>query len=250
LRPFPRTAVLLLALLGPPAGAATIEVVGDQAILSGSIDGSELARFKDVSAAHGDRIRTVILRDSPGGDLWTSTRVAEFIRDRKWRTAVSGYCFSGCALMYLGGVTRHFTDDKPATQTQLGFHATYHTTDNQRGAKGSVHEQQTWATRHWIRQHTEGKISEAMLDRFEQLAQSDFLHFFDSSRLPRPGQVSVFTCPRDRESKRKCEAIPGFDVYREGIATSTEVMRSNDRPAASSGGPAAAPSPTPPAPAK
>jgi hypothetical protein len=47
--------------------------------------------------------------------------------------------------------------------------------------------------------------------------------------MPRAGQVSVFLCPIVKDGKRKCEPIGGTDVYREGIASSVEVIRSNDR---------------------
>lgn len=235
-------------LVATTAAAMDFKVVGDQLIMSGGIDGSELAKLRDIAAEHGGEIRTVVLRDSPGGDLWTSLRVGEYIRERGWRTAVSGICFSGCALMYLSGVSRHFTDDKPVVRTQLGFHATYHVADSLRGNKGAVHADQTQVARDWMTRFTDGKISPAMLDRFEKIAQTDFLHFFDSNRLQRKDGVSIFTCPQQPDAKRKYEPVPGFDVYREGIATSMEVLRSNDLPAraASPAGSAA----TPPAPAK
>ena len=67
-----------------------------------------------------------------------------------------------------------------------------------------------------------------MLERFERLPQSDFIHFFDSARR-RPGQVTAFVCPIVKDGKRKCEPIHDADVYREGIANSDTLIRSNDR---------------------
>jgi len=213
--------------------AMETKVVGDQVIMSGPVDGSELARLRDVVAEHGGAgIRMVVLRDSPGGDLWTSTRVGEYIRDKGWRTAVSGYCFSACAIIFLGGLERHFTDDKQVSRNQLAFHATYHRIDGQHGFQNSVNEQTTYTTMHWIKTHSGGKLSDAMLNRFEKLEKTEFVHFFDSSRSIRPGQTSVYVCSHaEKDPKKKCKPIAGTDVFQEGIVTSPVLVRSNDQPA-------------------
>ena len=219
---------LLASLATVQARAMNITVVGDQIIMSGKVDGTEMARVRDI-IAEGRPVTTVVLRDSPGGDHYTALRLGELFRERGWRTAVSGICFSACALMYLGGRERHFTDDKPALQTQLAFHATYYVTDSLNTARGAVNPYTTYTVRTWIRAHTGGRITDAMLDRLEALAQSDFVHFFDPARLPRKGQVSIFICPVHPDGKRKCEPVPGTDAFAEGIATSAEVLRGNDR---------------------
>jgi hypothetical protein len=225
---------LFVALLAGSAAAMEVQVLDDQIIMSGRIDGSELARLWEIAAERQiPRIRTVVLRDSPGGDLRTSITAGDFIREQGWNTAVSGYCFSGCALIFLGGRHRFFTDDKPPLQTQLGFHGTYHVAaaiGTRPGAKpGTLSPWHTAEARRWMKRATDARISEAMLDRFETLASSDFIHFFDSNRMPREGQVSVFVCPIVKDGKRKCEPIGGTDVYRDGIANSVEVIRSHDR---------------------
>jgi hypothetical protein len=211
-----------------------VQVVDDQIIMSGRIDGSELPALWSIAAERkSNPIRTVVLRDSAGGDLRTSLQAGDFIRQQGWSTAVSGYCFSGCALIFLGGKERNFTDDKPPLQTQLGFHGAYHVAaaigGSQAFTPGTPSAWHTAEARRWMKRATDGRITEAMLGRFETLASSDFIHFFDSNRLPRKGQVSIFVCPIVKDGKRKCEPIAGTDVYREGIATSADVIRSNDR---------------------
>jgi hypothetical protein len=220
-----------LCMAAASAAGMDIKVVGDQLIMSGPIDGTELARLRDAIAGQSaGTIKGVILRDSPGGDVWTSLRIGELIRDNGWSTGVSGYCFSGCALMFLGGVERHFTDDKPVLQTQVAFHATYYTSDSLRAFPGSVNPEMTYKARNWIRQFSGGKLSDAMLDRFDRLEKTEFVHFFDSRRLPRAGQPSVFVCSHAvGDPKQKCRPITGADVYAEGIVTSQLLMRSNDR---------------------
>ena len=222
--------MLAMAVAGGAAAAMDVRLLEAQIIMSGAIDGGELAKLRDVVADPAARtVDTVVLRDSPGGDYWTSQRIAEFIRERGWRTAVSGYCFSGCALMFLGGRQRHFTDDKPALQTQLGFHGTYYVVEGAGTVRGQLNPVTTHAARQWMKRYTEGRMSEAMLDRFEQLPRSDFIHFFDAERLPRKGQASVFICPRDRQAGYRCKPIADTDAYREGIVTTTELLRSADR---------------------
>jgi hypothetical protein len=221
---------LFVVLLARPTTAMEVRVLDDQIIMSGSIDGSELPQLWNIAAERrATPIRTVVLRDSGGGDLRTALQAGDFIREQGWNTAVSGYCFSGCALMYLGGKQRGFTDDKPVFQTQLGFHGTYYVATAFHATPGSLNISGTIQARNWMKRRTDGKISDGMLDRFEALAQSDFIHFFDSTRLPRKGQVAAYVCPIVKDGKRKCEPIHGADAYREGIANSETVIRSNDR---------------------
>ena len=204
-----------------------VKVVDDHIILSGRIDGGELPQLWSIAAQRrANPIRTVVLRDSPGGDLLTALQVGEYIRERGWNTAVSGYCFSGCALIYLGGKERGFTDDKPVAQTQLGFQGTYYVDTSYDRTPGSANVSGTIRARNWIKRRTDGRISDALLERFEALPPSDLVHFFDSSRRK---EAAVLVCPLGKDGKRKCVQIPGTDVYREGIANSETVIRSNDR---------------------
>jgi hypothetical protein len=222
-------ALVAAASLATPAFAMQMKVLDDQLIMSGTVDGSELARLRDVEATpQAGRIKTVVLRDSPGGDHWTALRAGEFIRSRGWATAVSGHCFSACSLIYLGGRERGFTDDKPALQTQLAFHATYFITDSLTQARGAQNPYTTYSVRTWMKQQTDGRISDAVLDRLERLPQTDFLHFFDAARMPRPGQPSAFVCALGVDGKRKCDAVAGIDVYSEGISTTRALVRPND----------------------
>jgi hypothetical protein len=221
---------LATACIVTPAAAMHVQVTDDHLILAGPVDGSELVKLRDIAVTpDAARIKIVVLRDSPGGDHWTALRAGEFIRERGWATAVSGYCFSACALIYLGGRERGFTADKPALQTQIAFHATYFVSDGLATSRGAQNPYTTYTVRIWMKQQTDGRMSDAVLDRLERLPPSDFLHFFDPTRLPRAGQPSAFVCRLGADGKRKCEPVPGIDVYSEGISTSREVIRSNDR---------------------
>jgi len=221
-----------------------LKVVGDQLIMSGRIDGSELAKLRDVEAAPGSAaIRVVILRDSPGGDIWTALRVAERIRDNGWATALSGYCWSACTLLYLGGVSRHFTDDKPAGLTQIAFHGAYSREDGLRTIKDALNPAAAYPMRRWVKERTGGKMSDALLDRFLDIERkAGLLHLFDSRRLRRKDGITAFFCTGEEDPKKnrweQCEKLHGVDVYQVGVATSPDVLRSNDLPAPNLAAPA------------
>ena len=119
------SACLLLPSL---AWAMEMTVAGDQLILSGPV----VARDYDEVAgtlAEKPQIKIVILRNSPGGDAPTGYHLGELFRQKSLQTAVSGYCYSSCSRLYLGGYERYFSDDYPPEYTQIGFHGHYRNGD-------------------------------------------------------------------------------------------------------------------------
>src|ERR1700674_766321 len=113
-----------LQAIAPAASGMSIERVGDQLVLSGPVLGDEHARVAELLAANPE-IKWVILRNSPGGDIPTGYRLGELFRDKNINTAVSGYCYSSCSRMFLGGGSRSFTDDVAPEYTHVGFHGHY-----------------------------------------------------------------------------------------------------------------------------
>ena len=76
-------------------------------------------------------------------------------------------------------------------------------------------------------------MSDALLDRVLPLDDREpgYLQLYDASRLKRADGVSVMYCLRGANPNRRwqeCEKIPGTDVFREGIVTSRELLKSND----------------------
>ena len=98
------SAALYCFCLPPMAAAMEARVVDDQLILSGEVVDSDVVRGKN--ALENPAITTVILRNSPGGDSPTGYRSGELIRQHGLRTAVSGFCYSSCSRLFLGGRTR------------------------------------------------------------------------------------------------------------------------------------------------
>ena len=119
--------VLILAATSagvPDSRAMDVYQKGNQLILSGRVVGTEVDEVVRLLKS-APVIDTVILRNSPGGHILTGYRLGALFRARGLKTAVSGFCFSACSRMFLGGKQRYFTDDYPPQYTRVGFHGHY-----------------------------------------------------------------------------------------------------------------------------
>jgi hypothetical protein len=145
-------AVIAIAAFSPTESPAMeLRVVGNQLILSGPVVGDEPRKVTEALATT-PQIDTVILRNSPGGNAPAGYLVGELLRERGLRTAVSGYCYSSCSRMFLGGRTRYFTDDYPAEYTNVGFHGHY-------DANGHLNADMVrqYGLGNWIIKYSDGK---------------------------------------------------------------------------------------------
>jgi hypothetical protein len=236
-----RTAIAgVLLFLSSAVPAAEFKLAGDQLIISGLYDDTELARVRDFIKSDGERIRTVVLRDlgSRGvNNIQNMILIAGLFTERGWRTAVSGFCNTTCFYLFLGGVERQFTDDRPGLQTRVAIGGTVWMTDSTRFTRMEKDKPSAPANsfyRSWMKQRTGGKLSDELLDKVLPLddREPSYLQLYDASRLKRSDGVSVIHCPKGADPNRRwleCAKIAGTDVYREGIVTSKELLRSNDR---------------------
>jgi hypothetical protein len=217
-------AVIGILCAQPHGGfAMDMQVVGDQLILTGHVVDSDARKIE--SALAGAPISTVILRNSPGGDTATGYKVGEMFRQRGLRTAVSGYCYSACSNMFLGGRTRYFTDDYPAELTNIGFHGQYR--DGFVDSDGADQRQM----RAWLIRYSDGKADAGLIDRWINLPlKEDMIHFYDPARVQRHG-VSTFLCDGTQPNRgiSSCEPVAktALDL---GIVTSLELVHSADSP--------------------
>ena len=117
-------AQIAMSLMLAQARAMELKVVGNQLILSGPVVGDEPEKVREALASSPE-IDTVVLRNSPGGDAPAGYRVGEIFREHGLRTAVSGYCYSSCSRMFLGGSARYLTDDYVPESNNVGFHGHY-----------------------------------------------------------------------------------------------------------------------------
>jgi len=207
------------------AAAMDLKIVGNQLILSGLVVGDEFGKVGKI--LDDDRtIDTVILRNSPGGDVPTGYRIGELFRAKGLRTAVSGYCYSSCSRMFLGGATRHFTDDFPPEYTDVGFHGHY-------DGQGHLQREyvQAMGLKDWIIKYSDGKADPALVDRWINIPLGTGMIHFRHPELFKRDAVSTFMCQGNEAMARPalgCEPIIKSAIEL-GIATSLEIVKSNDQ---------------------
>jgi hypothetical protein len=201
-----------------------LNIVGNQLILSGRVVGDEPGKVTDVLAKHPE-IDTVILRNSPGGDAPAGYQVGQMLREHGLRTAVSGYCYSSCSRMFLGGRTRFYTDDSPPEDTNVGFHGHYYA-----GGRLNAGLVSRYGLRDWIIRYSDGKADPQLVEQWINIPYSrGMIHFFHPGLLKRAG-VSTFMCQGDEPAGLvfACEPIAktALDL---GVVTSLDIVHSADR---------------------
>lgn len=207
------------------ARAMEITVIGDQLILSGPVVAHDHDAVVGTLAAN-PQIRTVILRNSPGGDAPTGYQLGELFRRKSLQTAVSGYCYSSCSRLFLGGKERYFTDDYPPAYTQIGFHGHY---DRYGGLDAASVAKLN--LKQWIIRYSDGKADPALVGRWINIPRGNgLIHFYGPAQVSIRGR-STFMCQGTEPGHPPifdCEPIPktALDL---GVATSTRLVHSNDQ---------------------
>jgi hypothetical protein len=205
--------------------AMELKVAGNQLILSGRVVDGDLGRIENA-LARVPTIDTIVLRNSPGGHAATGYRTGEMFRVRGFTTAVSGYCYSSCSRMFLGGKNRVFTDDYPPEYTNVGFHGHY---DDSGHLLAKLVD--SFGLEDWIIKYSDGKADPALVARWINIPISiGMIHFYHPDLLKREG-VSTFMCqgtePR-AQSVIGCEPIHRTALEL-GIVTSLVILKSNDQ---------------------
>jgi hypothetical protein len=220
---------LLVAI--PISGLATslghamaIVVAGDQLILVGSVVSADYDAVES-NLWFNPQIKMIILRNSPGGDAPTGYRLGELFRQKSLQTAVSGYCYSSCSRLFLGGKERYFTDDYPPQFTQVGLHGHYDNGDLNAALVNALH------LKDWIIRYSDGKADEALVERWINIPRgTGLIHFYNPAWVNIDG-YSTFMCQGtepDRTQIFDCERISknALDL---GIATALTPVSSNDQ---------------------
>lgn len=211
-------AALATLLLAPGARAMDFHLVGDTLVLSGPVASTDLARLRDHLV--GDRVKLVVLHESPGGDLWNGYQVGNRIRDEGLPTAVSGKCESACGLIFLAGVERSFTDGRPLAQTMVGLHGA-HAIDTRKPLTELAPRMA-----HVIRTMTDWKYPADLLQRTVYPRHpDDMVYAFHPGRYApdAPGR-GVVECLKQADVTFKCTMLQGLDALGIGVITKPEVL--------------------------
>jgi hypothetical protein len=220
----PFFALALMALMSARTLGMELRLVGNQLILSGHVVGDEPEKVREAFATSSE-IDTVVLRNSPGGDAPAGYQVGQMLRERGVRTAVSGYCYSSCSRMFLGGSTRYFTDDYVPESNNIGFHGHY-----DRMGRLNANLVRQYGLRDWIIKYSDGKADPGLVERWINIPYSrGMIHFFHPGLVKR-ASVSTFMCQGDegQRSVFDCEPIArtALDL---GIITSLDLVHCADR---------------------
>jgi len=203
------------------ASAMTMHVVRDQAILTGPIVPDDVERFAQLLQAN-PAVTTVVLWDSPGGAFVGNRGLSAAIQEHGLRTAVAGHCVSACAMVFLSGRERFFSDGEVLDQTSLGFHGSY--LDG--GAlTPDAHLQYLKDT---VERETGGLADPALVDHWLHLMpRTKTVRFRYPGSDGTPRSPTVFDCEGpgpNRGDYAGCTPIAGPNALSMGVITSTRIL--------------------------
>lgn len=219
LAPLAALVPISLALCAIPVSAMDFKLVGTTLVMSGPVEGSDLARLRDFLSEEG-RVKLVLLHDSPGGDLWNGYQLGNRIRDEGLPTAVSGKCESACGLIFLSGTQRSFTDGRPVKDTMVGLHGAH--------AIGTMQPLPELGPRmaYVIRTRTDGKYPDDLLQRTVYPRHAaDMIYAFYPGRYPADARGrGVVECQTQAQAY-KCRMLDGLDALGIGVITNPDILR-------------------------
>jgi hypothetical protein len=213
------TSLLLSAALAPcMAPAMDFHQAGETLVMSGPVDDLDLVRLRNHLAVHHPTL--VVLHESPGGDLWNGYQVGNRIREEKLPTAVSGKCESACALIFLSGTERSFTDGRPVAVTMVGLHGAHSIETKQPLTELSPR------MAYMIRTMTDRKYPDDLLKRtvYPRNAE-DMVYAFHPARYAATATArGIVECLKQPDVSFKCTMLDGLDALGIGVITNPEIL--------------------------
>lgn len=214
--------LLLSIALAAPSSTTAMEfnLVGTTLVLSGGVADNDLAKIKDnLDPA---RVKLIVLHQNKGGDLWNAFRIGERIRESGVPTTISGYCNSACAIIFLGGVKRTFSDGKELRWTSAGFHGAYNRTTKE------ANTGQAPPLSYYINNMTGGRFPKELIEKALYIKKnSDFIYAFHPSFYQAKPR-GIMECHVPEDGKRKCTMIEGLDAITIGVITDMEITILSD----------------------
>lgn len=208
-------AILLVAAVfacASRAGAATMQATDDAIVITGKFTVGDDVQFAELLKAH-PAVKVVILYDSPGGNGTMMQRITSEIRAKLLATGVAGYCASACAMIFLSGTQRYFTDLAPLDRTWIAFHGSYRSDGN------LAREERLHMIAGMIATETGGKADPALVQRWTHLPKTSVMRFTYPGADGTPQTPTVFEC-----SNGNCSPVPGYDALKMGIITTTQIL--------------------------
>ena len=133
---------------------ADVTASGDTITVQGKLLNEDADKL--VAAMNEGAIKTVIFKNSAGGEWRAGMRIGSFLLGKNITTVVEGVCASSCALAFLGGDNRIFSKNGPAPI--LFFHVPYSPSDSK---TLEIYKQPFFS---WIESRTNQKINQKFVD--------------------------------------------------------------------------------------
>ena len=212
------------------AYAMDFRISGQYLIMSGTVNGIE-PRVFDAVMENNPGITTVILKNSGGGDARAGFAVAGFIRKLGLNTALSGYCRSSCANIFIGGNVRSFSDDQPLEKTLVAYHAVY--ADDNRYKPGEAYSLKGFYLK------LDGKVNPELMSKWINIEdRKGFVYFYHQQASVLADTQKVLFCrgteARDMKIRQEqCEKLEFGDALANGIVTTWDILQVKDAVAAS-----------------
>ena len=212
LKQFSAFLVICSLLLAANASAMSMLRSQQTLMLSGKVVREDADLFRK-KLAEGP-VKTVVLTDSPGGNMRAAYDIAELIAEGKINTALNGNCASACAMIFLAGTDRQMVAGKRLSRTRLGLYAPH-----QKNTK-DIPEAAVPKFREWLLKVTQGKFPEEVLDRAlstEHAGEGMFFYYPDESY-----RGDIRFCAKDTKG---CETLSGYSIVKTGILTTDELLK-------------------------
>ena len=208
-------ATLMLALAGvvtlvSPAMAMTVEVQGSAVFVSGDIGPTDILKFRAAVSRPG--IDTLVLVNSEGGDLYTSFHLARVVAAWRLKTVVAGQCSSACAIIFMGGVERSFSDAFEPQDTYVGIHGAISRINGK--VNGVVAAQIYAFFRRNMGERFDADIMELAIYGMQDAGS--LLRVFDASRPP---QRDPYHCESGQTERRNCSEFKDQNALSLGVVT-------------------------------
>jgi hypothetical protein len=169
----------------------SIEVQGNQVILSGPINGTECSQFRSV--LQQSPIHIVVLTRSKGGDAKAGYCVGDLIRRSYLPTVIRGTCNSSCSIMWLGGVSRTLD----GSGSRVGLHGAY-------DHEGNLSPRAPAYLQTWIPLFA--AVNKQLMKQWTTLPTNKYMMRFYNDRAE--------LCDHGR-----CTLMPGWNALNAGLAT-------------------------------
>jgi hypothetical protein len=200
--------------------AMDVEIKAPFVFLSGKVTGNE-QRILQAAIEEHPGITTVVLKNSSGGDARAGYATGEYIREKGLMTLLSGYCRSSCSRMFLGGITRAYSDDQPLDRTVVAFHGNY-------AQDGSLQQARMPALKAWIMKYSDGRANPQLVEQWVNLPNHHGFAYFYHPQADGMGPDGVMLCQGNEDPKLRrelCAKPQQGDALANGIVTTLEIVK-------------------------